>query len=112
MEEDIRPGSGGRPPGCSYFKADHERAAMHVREKAPEVFEWIRAHPEGLSDDLPMHQRMWCTAKEIMPMASLIDLAEVGFILRLEAHPLTEHEKWKLENALHRSEEWRRRRRN
>jgi hypothetical protein len=107
--DDIKPGSEERQPGCFYFEEDHERAAAHVREKAPEVFEWIKAHPDGLPDDLPMFQTLWRTAMEIMPKASLIDHGNVALLLRLQARPLTDEEKWMLENVVHRSTEtdWR-----
>lgn len=104
--EDIKPGSEGRQPGCSYFEEDHERAAAYVREKAPEVFEWIKAHPDGLPDDLPMFQTLWRTAMEIMPKASLIDHGKVALLLGQQAKPFTEHEKWVLKDIERRSAEW------
>lgn len=112
MADDIKPGSDGRPAGCFYFKEDHERAAAHVRERAPEVFEWIKAHPEGLPDDIDMHQLMWTTAMQILPKASLIDHANVALELRLQARPLTEREQRRVADALRRSAEWHRRRNN
>ena len=112
MEEDVKPGSEGRPPGCFYFKEDHERAAQHIRSAAPEVFRWIQAHPDGLPDDLPMFQKLWRTAMELLPKASLVDHAEVALALRLQAHPLSDDDKLMLKDLERRTAEWDRRRQN
>jgi hypothetical protein len=107
-DDDAKPGSHGRPFGCFYFEEDHARAAAHVRKTKPEVFEWIEAYPEGLPDDVNMHQLLWRTAKEVLPKASLIDLSQVALLLRLAADPPDEFEKKFLEAKARLRKKWRR----
>jgi hypothetical protein len=112
MTKGAKPGADGRPWGCFYFPEDHERAARHVKNIAPIVFEWIKLHPDGLPDDMEMHQLLWRTTIEILQGATLIDHAEVALILRLEADPPTDAEKARIEKVRAAGEDWARRRNN
>lgn len=104
-DDDVQPGTGGRAWGCFYFKEDHERAAAYVREHAPEIFDWLKNHDEGLIEDIEKLQKLFRTVLEILPKALLIDQTAVQTELLLQAKPLSEYDKWLIKDMERRSEE-------
>jgi hypothetical protein len=101
-EHEVKPGEGGRPWNCFYFPEDHQRAAIHVQKKAPEVLSWLREHA-GLDDSDEsdaINRVFWRTVREILPKATLVDHGKVMLNLRLKATPLSEEEKKRLEQVI------------
>lgn len=104
-DDDVQPGTGGRPWGCFYFKEDHDRAAAYVREHAPEIFEWLKNDDDGLIEDVEKLQKLFRTVPEVLPRALLIDQTAVKNTLLVQAKPLSEYDKWLIKDMERRSDE-------
>jgi hypothetical protein len=59
----------------------------------------MKLHPDGLPDDMGMHQLLWRTTMQVLPAATLNDHARVSHLLQLELHPLSADEQAKVDEV-------------
>ena len=50
----MPPASTVPKPGYRFSEAEHRKAAEHVRDKYPDIFDWVQRHP----DELPREPAM------------------------------------------------------
>ena len=101
MDDDIKPGSGGRPAGCFYFSEDHERAALHAIGRLPDVFRAIQGDVDlaNVTQDQALSM-LNAAIQEVLPKASLVDLGKTILSIRLKARPPSEEQDLKFREYL------------
>ena len=86
----------GMPPaatmpksGYKFSEAEHRKAAEHVRDKYPGIFEWIRRHPDELPREPAMHIALDKALEEALPGFLGLDQVYARHMIMTLANPPT-----------------------
>ena len=53
--------------GYRFSEAQHRKAAEHIRDNYPEIFEWVRRHPDELPQEPEMKMALHNGLTEMLP---------------------------------------------
>ncbi len=64
----------GMPPAATvpekdyqFSEAEHRKAAEHIRDNHPDIFDWVRLHPDALPRETEMQIALTDALKEVLP---------------------------------------------
>lgn len=108
----MPPASTVPKPGYRFSEAEHRKAAEHVRDNYPEIFEWVRRYPNGLPDDPPMHMALSAALQQVLPRYLGLDQIFAWHMVMTLANPPSIEEINKAEARREKHEKFRQRRQN
>lgn len=85
----MPPASTVPKPGYRFSEAEHRKAAEHVRDTYPEIFEWVRRHRDTLPDSPLMHKALSKAIEEILPGYLGLDQIYAWHMVMTLANPPT-----------------------
>lgn len=103
----------GMPPaselpkeGNRFSEAQHRKAAEHVRDNYPHIFDWVRRHPDELPREPQMQIALNRALEEILPGYLGFDQIWARHMVMTLANPPTIEEIEQVESRKFKLNEW------
>lgn len=88
-EGDIPDDLGDFLPGCLYPPEKHVEVARAAKLAFPDIFEWMKSNPDGVSEDMPggreKFTRLESFIENLLPDAHRMDVRAVSQLLFMAA---------------------------